>query len=404
MSGVRAETKRARERSGQQVRLMQGNEACAEGAIAAGCRFFAGYPITPSSEIAELLALRLPQLGGNFIQMEDEIASIAAVIGASIAGVKSMTATSGPGFSLKQENIGFAAMAEIPCVIVNVMRGGPSTGFPTGPSQGDLMQCRWGTHGDHPVIVLAPASVLEVFTETIRAFNLSERFRVPVILLMDEILAHMREKVLLPDGSEYEVIDRMRPTCSPEEYRPYANDVDVTPLAPFGEGYRYHITGLYHDETGFPTGAPEKVRVQIERLLGKIERGSGIIQRVETLGEKPNVLVVSFGSTARSAKHAVLEAREEGMDIGFFRPITVWPFPEEELRRRTGGLRRVIVAEMNYGQMAGEVRKCLPGGVEVVQVNRADGLPISPDDISKAILRESGRKESQEEEGIQNGF
>ncbi|MDX1764028.1 MAG: 2-oxoacid:acceptor oxidoreductase subunit alpha, partial [bacterium] len=247
------------------IRLMQGNEACAEGALAAGCRFFAGYPITPSSEIGEYLALRLPRLGGNFIQMEDEIASMAAIIGASIVGVKSMTATSGPGFSLKQENIGFACISEIPCVIVNVMRGGPSTGFPTGPSQGDFMQARWGTHGDHPIIVLAPSTVKEVFSETIRAFNLSEQFRTPVILLMDEILAHMREKVVVPEPLEYTVADRLRPTCAPEVYLPYANDVDVSPLAPFGEGYRYHITGMYHDETGFPTGAPERVKAQIDR-------------------------------------------------------------------------------------------------------------------------------------------
>jgi 2-oxoglutarate ferredoxin oxidoreductase subunit alpha len=380
------------------VRLMQGNEACAEGALAAGCRFFSGYPITPSSEIGEYLSLHLPRLDGNFIQMEDEIASMAAVIGASIAGVKSLTATSGPGFSLKQENIGFACMAEIPCVIVNVMRCGPSTGFPTGPSQGDFMQVRWGTHGDHPILVLAPSSVKEVYTETVRAFNLSETFRIPVILLMDEILGHMREKVVLPDPSELEVIDRVVPECAPEEYLPYANDQDISPLAPFGQGYRYHITGLYHDETGFPTGSPEKIRAQMERLMGKIDRGIEKIRSVDTIGipasgpeeedsEKIDILVVAFGSTSRAARHAVLEARSLKKKVGLFRPITIWPFPEQELKKVCRGLKRVIVPELSMGQMAGEVQKCIPSGAALTPLNRFDGNPISPDEILEAILQ-----------------
>jgi 2-oxoglutarate ferredoxin oxidoreductase subunit alpha len=376
----------------RRIRLMQGNEACAEGALAAGCRFFAGYPITPSSEIGEYLSLRLPRLGGNFIQMEDEIASMAAVIGASIAGVKSMTATSGPGFSLKQENIGFASISEIPCVIVNVMRGGPSTGLPTGPSQSDFMQARWGTHGDHPIVVVAPATVNEVFSETIRAFNLSELFRVPVILLMDEILAHMREKVLIPEPTQYEVVERLRPDCPPEQYRPYSNSVDVSPLAPFGEGYRYHITGMYHDETGFPTGAPEKVKAQIERLMGKLDRGIEQIQSFRIL-ENPGgetdgleVLVVAYGSTARAARHAVVQAQGQGMKVGLFRPVTVWPFPDHALNGLCRSAKRVVVPEMSLGQLAGEVIKCMPSGVELTPVNRIDGIPIEPEEILKAIL------------------
>ncbi len=381
-----------REARRERIRLMQGNEACAEGALAAGCRFFAGYPITPSSEIGEYLALNLPRVDGNFIQMEDEIASMAAIIGASLAGVKSMTATSGPGFSLKQENLGFACIAEIPCVVVNVMRGGPSTGLPTGPSQGDFMQARWGTHGDHPIVVLAPYSVREVFTETIRAFNLSESFRTPVILLMDEVLAHMREKVVLPESSECPVVARLRPTGPPEAYLPYAGDRDVSPLAPFGSGYRFHVTGLYHDESGFPTGSPEKIRQQIERLMGKIDRGAGQIQRFEVTGAAPgggdpvDTLVVAYGSTARAAKHAVGEARQSNRKVALFRPVTLWPFPEEAIRQLSGTVRRVVVPEMSLGQLAGEVEKCVPREAELRRVNRVDGIPIAPEEILDAIL------------------
>lgn len=377
-------------KKGRNVRLMQGNEACAEGALAAGCRFFAGYPITPASEIAEYLSLYLPRMGGNFIQMEDEIASIAAVIGASIAGVKSMTATSGPGFSLKQENIGFACMAEVPCVIVDVMRSGPSTGHPTGPSQADLMQTRWGTHGDHPMIVIAPSSVREVFSETIRAFNLSEMFRTPVILLLDEVLAHMREKVIIHDPVEYEVVDRLTPDGPESEYLPYANDRDVSPLAPFGEGYRFHITGLYHDETGFPTGLPEQVRRQAERLMGKIERGVEEIRYVERIVPEDlqgplDTVVVAFGSTARAAHHAVREAWKAGVAVGYFRPVTIWPFPNRELQEICRGVRRVIVPELSFGQLAGEVRKWIEPS-SLVPLNRVDALPISPDEILDKIL------------------
>ncbi len=303
-----------------------------------------------------------------------------------------MTATSGPGFSLKQENLGFACIAEIPCVVVNVMRGGPSTGLPTGPSQGDFMQARWGTHGDHPTVVLAPYSVREVYTETVRAFNLSESFRTPVILLMDEVLAHMREKVILPGLSESPVVARLRPTGPPETYRPYAVDRDVSPLAPFGSGYRFHVTGLYHDETGFPTGSPEKIRQQMERLMGKIDRGLGQIQRFELTGASPadvdsiDTLVVAYGSTARAAKHAVGEARQLNRKVALFRPVTLWPFPEAEIRRVSAAVRRVVVPEMSLGQLAGEVQKYVPRDAELRRVNRVDGIPIAPEEILDAIL------------------
>jgi 2-oxoglutarate ferredoxin oxidoreductase subunit alpha len=293
---------------------MQGDEACAEGAIAAGCRFFAGYPITPATEIAEVLARQLPKVGGKFIQMEDEIASIAAVIGASVGGAKSMTATSGPGLSLMLENIGYAAMAEIPCVIVDVQRLGPSTGRPTSPSQGDVMQARWGTHGDHPIIVLSPASVRETFDLTIQSFNFAEKYRTPVILLMDEVIGHMRERVELPDYETIVPVNRPDTTVPPEWYKPFENfPVDVPPLVPFGEGYRYHITGLHHDERGYPTNRIDEVQPWLDRIFRKIDRSlSDILLYEEDEIEDAETLVIAYGVTARSARHAVEVARERG--------------------------------------------------------------------------------------------
>jgi 2-oxoglutarate ferredoxin oxidoreductase subunit alpha len=310
---------------------MQGDEACAEGAIAAGCRFFAGYPITPATEIAEVLARRLPQVGGKFIQMEDEIASIAAVIGASVGGAKAMTATSGPGFSLMQENVGYAAMAEIPCVIVDVQRLGPSTGRPTSPSQGDVMQTRWGTHGDHPIIVLSPSSVREVFDLTVRAFNFSERYRTPVILLMDEVIGHMRERVVLPDPGTIERVERPGTTVPPEWYKPYENfPSDVPPLIPFGDGYRYHITGLHHDERGYPTARLDEIRPWLERVFRKIERSLSDILLYDGYNiEDADTLVIAYGATARSAHHAVELARKRGRKVGLLKLKTLWPFAEE---------------------------------------------------------------------------
>jgi 2-oxoglutarate ferredoxin oxidoreductase subunit alpha len=373
------------------ARLMQGNEACAEGAIAAGCRFFAGYPITPATEIAEIMARRLPQVGGKFIQMEDEIASIAAIIGGSVAGAKSLTATSGPGFSLMQENIGYAAMAEIPCVIVDVQRAGPSTGLPTQPSQGDVMQSRWGTHGDHPIIVLCPSSVHETFALTVRAFNLSERYRTPVILLMDAMIAHMREGVQLPKLEQLEIWDRAPTEVPPEWYKPFVNEPqDVPPLAPFGEGYRYHITGLFHDELGYPTQRLDEINPWLSRVFGKLERGlSEIVDYEEDEHlDRAEVIVIAYGATARSAQHAVKLARARGARVSLLRLRTLWPFPEERVETAAERLHRVIVPEMNRGQLTLEVERVV-GKHKVVRVNRADGQMVAPDRILDAIERRS---------------
>ena len=314
------------------AQLIQGNRACALGAIAAGCRFFAGYPITPSSEIAEILSRELPKLGGRFIQMEDEIASIAAVIGASVGGLKAMTATSGPGFSLMQENIGYAVVAEVPCVVVNVMRTGPSTGLPTSPSQGDVMQARWGTHGDHPIIALAPATVREAFDLTVTAFNFAEKYRTPVFVLMDEVVGHMRERVELPDPESISIVNRDMPGVPPEWYEPFGTSPsDVPPLAPFGEGYRYHITGLLHDPRGFPTERLDEVQPWVERVFRKIDRNLDEIAMWNADGiEDARSLVVAYGSTARSARQAIKIARARyGRKVGLLRLKTLWPFPEE---------------------------------------------------------------------------
>ena len=316
-----------------QVKLLQGNEAIVEGALAAGCRFFAGYPITPATEISEVMSYRLPAVDGTFIQMEDEIASLGAVIGASLAGVKSMTATSGPGFSLMQENLGFACMAEVPCVIVNVMRGGPSTGLPTNVSQGDVMQARWGTHGDHPIIVLAVSTTRDCFDLTVRAFNLSEKYRTPVILLTDEVVAHTREKVVLPAPETVEVVDRLRPTVPPEWYMPYEDNASgVPPMGIFGDGYRYHVTGLVHDVHGFPTERPDEIVPFMNRLFRKINQHfDDILMVEEEMTDDAEVLVVAYGSVARSARRAVREARERGIKAGLLQLVTLWPFPRRLL-------------------------------------------------------------------------
>jgi 2-oxoglutarate ferredoxin oxidoreductase subunit alpha len=368
------------------ARLMQGDEACAEGAIAAGCRFFAGYPITPATEIAEVLARRLPQVGGKFIQMEDEIASMAAIIGASVGGAKSMTATSGPGLSLMQENIGYAAMAEIPCVVVDVQRLGPSTGRPTSPSQGDVMQARWGTHGDHPIIALSPSSVREVFDLTIQAFNFSERYRTPVILLMDEVVGHMRERVELSDLNAIERVERPDTTVPPEWYKPFENfPVDVPPLVPFGEGYRYHITGLHHDERGYPTDRLDEVQPWLDRIFRKIDRSLSDILLYEADGiEDADTLVVAYGVAARSARYAVEVARERGHQVGFLKLKTIWPFAEEVVEHTAARLHRVVVPEMNMGQLVLEVERVV-GRRKVRRVNRGDGGMIQPMEILAAI-------------------
>jgi 2-oxoglutarate/2-oxoacid ferredoxin oxidoreductase subunit alpha len=369
------------------VQLLQGNRACALGALAAGCRFFAGYPITPSSEIAEIMARELPKLGGKFIQMEDEIASIAAIIGASVGGLKVMTATSGPGFSLMQENIGYAVVAEVPCVVINVMRGGPSTGLPTSPAQGDVMQARWGTHGDHPIIALAPATVLETFELTLAAFNFAEKFRTPVLVLMDEIVGHMREKVALPEVGVGQIVNREMPTVPPEWYEPFGNPPsDVPPLAPFGEGYRYHITGLLHDARGFPTSRLDEIQPWIDRVFRKIDNNRDEICMWDGDGiDDARVLLVAYGSTARSARQAIKLARARyGRKVGLLRLKTLWPFPEEAVERAAENAQRVVVAEMNLGQIALEVER-LVGRSKVLRVGRADGQMVTPEQILDAM-------------------
>lgn len=376
-----------RETKSRQVKLLQGNEACAEAAIAAGCRFFAGYPISPSSEIAEHLSVLLPRVGGKFIQMEDEIAAMGAILGAAMTGAKAMTATSGPGYSLKQENIGYAVMAEIPCVIVNVMRGGPSTGLPTSPAQSDVMQARWGTHGDHPAVALAPASVREVYDETIRAFNIAERFRMPVSLLVDEVIAHMRERVEVPDRSEITLWERPRPTVPPDRYLPFGETpTGVPPMANFGEGYRYHVTGLYHDPRGLPKDSPDVVDAKMRRLMRKIDLGVGDILKHEALLlEDADIGILAYGSSARSAKAAIRLARARGIKVGLLRPLTIWPFLEGPVADLAKRVRHIIVPEMNLGQLVLEVERVVQGRCAVHRVNRVTGEPIPPDEILAAI-------------------
>jgi 2-oxoglutarate ferredoxin oxidoreductase subunit alpha len=376
--------------SKRNVVLMQGNEACAQGALLAGCRFFAGYPITPSSEIAEDLSVELPKIGGMFIQMEDEIASMGAIIGASLAGLKTMTATSGPGFSLKQENLGYACFTEVPCVVVNVMRGGPSTGQPTLPSQADVMQAKWGSHGDHEIVALAPASVSETLTLTIEAFNIAEQFRVPVVLLLDEVIAHMREKVSVPQPGEFELRNRKKPDCAPEEYKPFGATPDlIPPLASFGSGYRFHVTGLTHDEFGFPTNRPDEATVLLTRLKQKIDTNKDALCRFEELfcDEEFDTLVIAYGSVARVARRAVSLARQEGMRVAMLRLITLWPFPNKIVARLVAKARAVIVPEMNQGQMIGEVERCVRKEMPIIGVNRFDGTLFEPGEILEAFRK-----------------
>lgn len=372
-------------------RNLQGNQACALGAIKAGCRFFAGYPITPSSEVAEAMARELPKVGGTFIQMEDEIASMGAVVGASMGGVKSMTATSGPGFSLKQENLGYACGAEVPCVIVNVMRGGPSTGMPTRPSQGDIMQARWGTHGDHAIIVLAPASVSEAYSETIRAVNLSERLRVPVIVLLDEVIGHLVETVDLEDAGEGPEVWRSWAEGPAEGFEPYAVTDDLVPPMPYpGDGYRTHTTGLTHAPSGFPTQNPGLAEAAMRRTTDKLVHHRRLIESYRTQdADDADLLIVAIGISARAARQSVRDLRAEGIKAGLFRPVTLWPFPEQALREAVAksGAKAVIVPEMNQGQLVLEVERLLAGKTQIVPLNRIDGEAITPENIS-AKLRE----------------
>ncbi|MEG2172734.1 MAG: 2-oxoacid:acceptor oxidoreductase subunit alpha [Desulfovibrionaceae bacterium] len=371
-----------------QTLFVQGNEACVRGALYAGLHFFAGYPITPSTEIAEHLAEALPRVGGKFVQMEDEIASMCAVVGASLAGLKAMTATSGPGFSLKQEAIGYAVMAEIPCVVVDVQRGGPSTGLATKVAQGDVNQARWGTHGDHAIIVLTASSVQEVFAITVEAFNMAETYRTPVILLLDEVVGHMREKLLVPAAGTLEVVDRLYTKLKPGiNYHPYLPREDGRlPMSDFGGAHRYNVTGLFHDIWGFPTENPEQVEKLLHHLVDKIENRAHLLARwKEYYLEDAEQIIISYGSSARSARHLVETRRSKGHKIGLLELQTLWPFPARLVRDKTARAAHIFVAEMNMGQVTAQVKQCVHHPDRVFLINRLDGQMITPTDIGKIM-------------------
>jgi 2-oxoglutarate ferredoxin oxidoreductase subunit alpha len=371
------------------ILFIQGNEVCVEAALYAGLGFFSGYPITPSTEIAELLSLRLPQMGGKFIQMEDEIGSMCAIVGASLTGLKSMTATSGPGFSLKQEAIGYAIMAEVPCVIVNVQRGGPSTGLPTGVSQGDVMQARWGTHGDHAIVALTASNHQDLFTMTVEAFNISETYRTPVILLLDEVVGHMREKLVVPEPGEIPLVGRLRTSVEEgTDYHPYLPREDGRlPMSDFGGVHRYNVTGLMHDMWGFPSTNPKIAHGLMRHLIDKIEGHVGAITHLnEFFLDDADCVLISYGASARSALHVVENRRARGERLGLLELKTLWPFPADAVRERCAGAKFVVVVEMNMGQVLQEVKKALDEPEKVFLANRIDGDFITPTDI-RNILR-----------------
>jgi 2-oxoglutarate ferredoxin oxidoreductase subunit alpha len=370
------------------IHFMNGDEACAEAAIASGCRFFGGYPITPSTEIAESLARRLPEVGGVFVQMEDELGSIAAVLGASAAGVRSMTATSGPGLSLMMENLGLGVMLEIPCVIVDVQRGSPSTGLPTMPGQSDVMQARWGSHGDYEIVAYAPWSPQEFFDLTVRSFNVADRFRVPVLLMADEVVGHMVERVVIPQEADIARWERKRPTDSKKSFQPFRVDDEdlVPPMVHAGEGYRIHYTGLTHDEHGYPDMSPQTHHNLVTRLVNKIRCNADQIMLLEEYYlEDARIVVIAYGCTARSARRAVREARRAGIRVGLLRLISLWPFPEETLLKIADSANDFIVAEMNLGQISREVERVVKRPVK--GVFHAGGEMIPPDRILHAIQK-----------------
>lgn len=372
----------------KEVKFLQGNEACAEGAIAAGVTFFGGYPITPSTEIAEAMAAKLPQNNGAFIQMEDEIAGLAVVLGASLAGKKVLTATSGPGFSLKQELIGYACMAEIPVVIVNVQRVGPSTGQPTAPSQGDVMQARWGTHGDHSIFALSPWTVKECFDVTVLAVNYAERFRTPVIILMDEIVGHMREKFVMPNSADIKIYPRRKPSKTiAEGYQPYEPMEDLVPnIADFGTGHKFHVTGLLHDETGFPSGSPKLTKEVIDRLHKKIEIAQDEITHYdEFFMADAEYAVVAYGGTARTAYAAVEQARAKGIKVGMVRLMTIWPFADKVIKNLASKVKGILVPELNYGQLVLEVERAAGSQANVVSLPKYNTEAFDPQEICEAI-------------------
>ncbi len=368
--------------------FIQGDIACAEGAIAAGCRFFAGYPITPATEIAERMAERLPQVGGVYIQMEDEIASMGAVLGASWGGARAMTATSGPGFSLMMENLGLGLMTETPCVVVNVQRGGPSTGLPTMTGQADMMQARWGSHGHYEIIALCPASPQEFFDLTITAFNLAEKYRTPVLIMADEVVGHMTEKVIIPGGDAIERVPRRHPKGpKPDFFYPYAAESDgIPPMATAGEGYDIHITGLTHDERGYPVMTAEAQRDLVIRLVNKIRLHHDDICIVQEDGiADADVVVVAYGISARTAMRPVLQARMEGLRVGLLKLVTVWPFPEERIRELSNHVGAFVVPEINLGQIALEVERCAGGKAGTILVPHTGGDIHHPEDVLDAI-------------------
>jgi len=371
------------------IDFLQGNDAVVEGALLAGCRFFAGYPITPSSEIMENMAARLPLIGGVFVQMEDELGSIAAAIGASLTGVKAMTATSGPGFSLMQENIGLAIMCEVPVVIVNVMRGGPSTGLPTKASQADIMQARWGHHGDGEIIALAPWSVQECLDLTIKAFNFAEEYRIPVIVLSDAVLAHLREVILIPDPEEIETVERKQPEVIPEKFIPFKADESlVPPMATLGKGYKVHYTGLSHDERGYPTDDPENYRKLIERITAKIRNNAEkIVSWDMKYVEDAETVLITYGSSARAALQACIDARKQGYKVGFLRLITIWPFPDNMIKKISENVDRVFVLEQNMGQVLHLVKEAIGNNAKVYFYPKLGGEPFTPREILEQIRR-----------------
>ncbi len=374
--------------------FVQGNAACVEGALYAGVSFFAGYPITPSTEIAEELAVQLPKVGGTFIQMEDEIASMCAVCGASLAGAKSMTATSGPGFSLKQEAIGYACMAEIPCVVVDVQRAGPSTGLATKVAQGDVNQARWGTHGDHSKVVLTASSIQDVFTITVDAFNIAETYRTPVIILLDEVVGHMREKLIIPPKGEIEVVERLQTTVKEGfNYHPYLPREDGRlPISDFGGKHRYNVTGLYHDIFGFPTEKPEIVNAAVYHLVDKIENRAHTLARWKEYHlEDAEHVIVSYGASARSSRELVESRRRKGDRIGLLELQTLWPFPAQVVREKTKHAKNIFVVEMNMGHMKEQVKRVAVNPERVYLVNRMDGVLVNPKDIGAVMRTIEGR-------------
>jgi 2-oxoglutarate ferredoxin oxidoreductase subunit alpha len=364
-----------------------GDVACAEGALAAGCKFFAGYPITPATEVAEHMSGRLPGVGGTFIQMEDEIAAMAAVIGGSCAGVKSMTATSGPGFSLMMENLGLAVMTETPCVLVNVQRGGPSTGLPTQGAQGDMMQARWGSHGDYEIIALAPASAQEAFYHTITAFNLSETFRVPVLVMTDEMIGHMSERVVIPEARAIKTVSRPKARGRKDRFRPFEPGPDgVAPMAAAGEGYNIHVTGLTHDERGYPVMTAETQEVLMKQLVGKIRNNVDRIIMTDSYRlDDAEIAIISYGVSSRTSLAAVDEARDQGIKAGMLKLNTVWPFPEEQVRQLAGQVKCLVTVEVNLGQIHLEVQRCAGGKAPAFLVGHAGGDIISPETVIDAL-------------------